>query len=75
MRRSMKAATDMFKVFILFSGFTILFYCAMMWINSEYRDYHRYDPPEGSAIKVTTMEEENHSRWFDRLMFFYLNGE
>ncbi|WP_338451732.1 YqzK family protein [Niallia oryzisoli] len=63
------------KVFVLFTGCTILFYYAIMWLNEEYADYHRYDEPKGSAIKVTTVEGNNHSNWFDRLILFYLNGE
>ena len=39
------------KVFIIFTGCTILFYYGIMWVNEEYQDYHRYDEPEGSAIK------------------------
>ncbi|MBD1378699.1 YqzK family protein [Bacillus sp. IB182487] len=71
----MKTFVDMFKVFILFSGFTILFYYAIIWINLEYQDYHRYDEPEGAALKVTNMIHEEDKSWAERLMFFYFNGE
>ncbi|WP_338470158.1 YqzK family protein [Niallia sp. XMNu-256] len=63
------------KVFILFTGCTILFYYGIMWLNEEYTEYHRYDEPEGSAIKVIAVGEEQHPNWFDRLILFYLNGE
>lgn len=63
------------KVFILFTGCTILFYYGIMWLNEEYTDYHRYDEPKGSAIKVTATGEEQDSAWLNRLILFYLDGE
>jgi hypothetical protein len=63
------------KVFILFTGCTILFYYGIMWVNEEYQNYHRYDKPEGAAVKVTNTMEEKSSSFLDRLMLFYLNGE
>ncbi|WP_428908997.1 YqzK family protein [Niallia sp. Krafla_26] len=63
------------KVFILFTGCTILFYYGIMWLNEEYTEYHRYDEPQGSAIKVTASGHDENSNWFDRLLLFYLNGE
>lgn len=64
-----------FKVFILFIGFTILFYIGMMWINEEYQNYNRYDEPEGTSIKVSSSEDVATSSWIERLKLFYLNGE
>ncbi|MDA7027092.1 YqzK family protein [Bacillus sp. CLL-7-23] len=75
MMKILKTAVDMIKVFLLFTGFTVLFYYAMIWINSEYENYHRYDQPDGAAIKVASLEEDKQRSWFDRLIFFYLNGE
>ncbi|NHM29042.1 YqzK family protein [Neobacillus terrae] len=63
------------KVFILFTGCTILFYYAIMWMNEEYQNYHRYEKPEGAAVKVSAAAENENSSWFDRLLLFYLNGE
>ncbi|MBJ4002407.1 YqzK family protein, partial [Salmonella enterica subsp. enterica serovar Goldcoast] len=71
--KMLKTAADMIKVFVLFTGFTVLFYYAMIWINSEYENYHRYDKPEGAALKVASMEEDEQGSWFNRLIFFYLN--
>ncbi|MCY9075631.1 YqzK family protein, partial [Bacillus inaquosorum] len=31
---------------------------AMIWVNSEYENYHRYDKPEGSALKVIGMVDK-----------------
>ena len=75
MRKWLKTTGEVMKVFILFTGFTVLFYYAMIWINSEYESYHRYDKPEGAAIKVMEMDQPNHDNWQDRLIYFYQNGE
>lgn len=65
---------DVMKVFILFTGCTVLFYYGIIWVNQEYQNYHRYEQPEGSAVKVSTFHSEEGT-WFDRLMLFYHNGE
>ncbi|MCY7734744.1 YqzK family protein [Bacillus safensis] len=75
MRKWLKTTGEVIKVFILFTGFTVLFYYAMIWINSEYGSYHRYDKPEGAAIKVMEMDQPNQDNWQDRLIYFYQNGE
>ncbi|GIN85595.1 putative membrane protein YqzK [Heyndrickxia sporothermodurans] len=62
------------RVFILFTGCTLLFYYGIMWVNQEYEDYHRYDEPKGTAVKVNLAVSEKAS-WFDRLLLFYLDGE
>ncbi|KAA0550349.1 DUF4227 family protein [Bacillus sp. BGMRC 2118] len=63
------------KVFLLFTGCTIMFYYGLMWINQEYQNYHRYDEPKGSAIKVTASVTEQESTLIDRLLLFYKSGE
>ena len=63
------------RVFVLFTGCTILFYYGMMWVNEEYQNYHRYDEPEGAALKVSNAVPEEDSSLLDRLMWFYINGE
>ncbi|OAS87471.1 MULTISPECIES: YqzK family protein [Metabacillus] len=75
MIRWLKTVRDMLKVFILFTGFTILFYYAIIWVNLEYQELHRYDQPEGAALKVTNMVNNEEESWFNRLMFFIDNGE
>jgi arginine exporter protein ArgO len=70
-----KVALQTLKVFVLFTGCTILFYYGIMLLNEEYQDYHRYDEPEGAAIKVSSAVSEKDSTWYDRLLLFYLNGE
>jgi hypothetical protein len=70
-----KVAFQTLKVFIIFTGCTILFYYGIMWVSEEYQNYHRYDEPEGSALKVSNAVKEDSSSVIDRLMLFYLNGE
>lgn len=75
MIRWLKTVGDMIKVFILFTGFTILFYYAIIWVNLEYQELHRYDQPEGAALKVTNMVNNEEESWYHRLIFFIDNGE
>lgn len=72
---SIKIAVHTLKVFILFTGCTILFYYGIMWVNEEYQNYHRYDEPQGAALKVSNTVQEAGSPFFNRLVLFYLNGE
>ncbi|MDR4948473.1 YqzK family protein [Neobacillus cucumis] len=71
----LKVALQTLKVFIIFTGCTILFYYGIMWVTEEYQSYHRYDEPEGSALKVSNAVKEEGSSLIDRLMLFYLDGE
>lgn len=64
-----------FKVFILFTGCTIFFYYAIMWVSEEYQNNHRYEEPDGKAIKVTADVSSDDYNWFNRLLLFYLDGE
>lgn len=75
MKSIIDSCYNTFKVFILFTGCTVLFYYGIMWINQEYQNYHRYDEPEGAAVKVTKMVEERDEGWVQRLVFFYHYGE
>lgn len=70
-----KTVFQALKVFIIFTGCTILFYYGIIWVNQEYQDYHRYDEPEGTAVKASTMESHEDLSVTDRLILFYLNGE
>lgn len=75
MRSWLKIAFQTIKVFVLFTGSTILFYYGIMWLNEEYQDYHRYDEPQGAAVKVSASVTDKDASWLDRLILFYLNGE
>lgn len=64
------------KVFIMFVGFTVLFYFAIVWFNEEYENYHRYDEPKGASTKVfQSFDKRDEIGWKDRLFLFYLDGE
>jgi hypothetical protein len=72
----LKLVGNTLKVFLAFTCCTVLFYYGLIWINQEYEDYHRYDEPEGKAVKVfQPFEEENQRKWFERLELFYDIGE
>lgn len=43
---------DTVKVFILFTLCTFLFYYGLQLLHNEYEQIHRFDPPEGPAVKV-----------------------
>jgi hypothetical protein len=75
MRSWIKLVLNTFKVFLLFTACTILFYYGIMWVNEEYQNYHRYDEPSGTAIKVSANSVEEEPTWLDRLILFYLDGE
>lgn len=75
MRSWIKLVLKTVKVFVLFTACTILFYYGIMWVNEEYQNYHRYDEPSGTAVKVSANLAEEEPTWFDRLILFYLNGE
>ncbi|MDX5475512.1 MAG: YqzK family protein [Bacillaceae bacterium] len=75
MKSMFESVYNTMKVFILFTGCTILFYYGIVWLNQEYENYHRYDVPEGAAVKVTKMVEEKNDSWVQRLLFFYHFGE
>jgi hypothetical protein len=65
------------KVFLLFMGCTLLFYYGILWVSKEYESYHRYDEPQGKAVKVFQMDNSdvNSSSWIQRLLLFYQEGE
>lgn len=76
MKSWLKIIIQTIKVFVLFTGCTIFFYYGIMWLDEEYQDYHRYDEPKGSAVKVSATGNGTDSpNWLDRLILFYLNGE
>ncbi|WP_153122750.1 YqzK family protein [Peribacillus tepidiphilus] len=77
MKSSIKMILNTLKVFLLFVSFTVLFYFGMVWLNQEYQNYHRYDEPNGNAIKAsgTLTAEGKDWSFLERLKLFYLSGE
>lgn len=62
---------DTIKVFIIFIACTSLFYIGLRVMHSEYEQDHRYDSPEGAAVKVFHEEQS----FIDRLNLFFQLGE
>ncbi|MDY0396515.1 YqzK family protein [Virgibacillus halophilus] len=62
---------DTMKVFIIFVACTCLFYFGLRMMHDEYEQYHRYDLPEGPAVKVFG----DHSSLVDRLPIIFRFGE
>lgn len=62
---------DVLKIAIIFITCTCLFYFGMRMMHAEYEQYHRYDPPEGNAVKVFHSEET----FLERLNVFFRLGE
>lgn len=60
---------DVMKVTVIFICCTFLFYFGLRALHQEYEQYHRYDQPEGPAVKVFSEDED---RLFDFLKFFRL---
>lgn len=72
MLNGFKLIKDTLKIFIIFTGCTLLFYFGLRMMHEEYENYHRYDEPEGRAVKVFQIEEQN---WLDRFSIFFRLGE
>jgi len=62
---------DTVKVFILFALCTCLFYLGLKVMHAEYEENHRYDMPEGPAVKVF----QENGNIIDRLNLFFRVGE
>ncbi|WP_203361836.1 DUF4227 family protein [Bacillus sp. REN10] len=62
-------------IFFLFTSLTLLFYIGIVWFQNEYEKKHRYDEPEGAALKVAVSLDELDVHWLERLLLFYLDGE
>lgn len=65
----------MTKVFLLFSLCTIFFYYGMIWVHQEYQNYHKYQEPEGAAVKVFGDGDHQVMTGYDRFIYFFLHGE
>ncbi|MDL4840733.1 YqzK family protein [Aquibacillus rhizosphaerae] len=63
---------DTIKIFVIFTACTLLFYFGLRAMHAEYEDFHRYDPPEGTAVKVSS---NNQQSIIDRLSIFFRLGE
>ncbi|TMW73683.1 YqzK family protein [Alteribacter natronophilus] len=76
--RPLSTIIDTLFVFVLFMGCTLFFYYGILWVSDEYENYHRYDEPEGKAVKVIQPAGErvyDPVSVKDRLKLFYMHGE
>ena len=55
-----------FKITVIFVGCTCIFYFGLQAMHEEYERFHRYDQPEGPAVKVFNEED----RLIDRVVNF-----
>ncbi|WP_010650774.1 DUF4227 family protein [Oceanobacillus massiliensis] len=62
---------DTFKVFIIFTICTFIFYFGLQVLHNEYKQIHRYDPPEGPAVKVF----QSQSKILERFQLIFQQGE
>lgn len=70
--RMKRMLLDTTKVFIVFIVCTCLFYYGLRMMHAEYEQYHRYDTPDGPAIKVFHDAEDS---FIKRLNLFFRLGE
>ncbi|WP_379966643.1 YqzK family protein [Ectobacillus sp. sgz5001026] len=75
MRNGFIFMVHIIKVFLLFTSCTLLFYFAIVWINEEYQNYHRFEKPKGESVEEVSLDGSVASTWMNRLIFFYENGE
>lgn len=69
---------QMIWLFFLFMGCTLLFYYGILWVGDEYKEYHRYDEPQGRSMKVnypSSIEERGEQLPIERLRLFLIEGE
>jgi len=62
---------DALKVFIIFTLCTFLFYFGLKVMHREYEEIHRYDSPEGPAVKVF----QSQGRIVERFQLFFHEGD
>lgn len=63
---------NVLKVLMVFILCTIIFYYGLRMLHAEFEHYHRYDPPDGRAIKVYQPSENS---LLDRIHLFFRLGE
>ncbi|WP_085523477.1 YqzK family protein [Tuberibacillus sp. Marseille-P3662] len=74
----MKTIFDTMKVFLLFVSCTVLFYFGLKWLDQNYDSFHKYDEPDGKAVKVFSQNDSKTSEdlgWPNRLLQFIRDGE
>lgn len=72
MIRWLEYVKEFFKIFVIFVVCTVFFYFGLRLMHEEYNDFHRYEEPDGQAVKVFEMENMD---LIDRLSIFFRLGE
>lgn len=67
----MQRIMNMMKLVIIFTICTSLFYYCLKFIQQEYNQLQKYDPPQGPAVKAFQTE----TGFIDRLHLFFRLGE
>ncbi|GAF21367.1 MULTISPECIES: DUF4227 family protein [Shouchella] len=71
----MKILFHTMKAVILFVACTAIFYYGILWVTDELSDLHRYDVPEGNALKASSVASDEDRSLLQRLTLFLLDGE
>ncbi|AIC94194.1 DUF4227 family protein [Shouchella lehensis] len=72
----MKILFHTMKAAILFVACTAIFYYGILWVTDELSEFHRYDVPEGNALKASSVAISDEDRsLLQRLTLFLLDGE
>ncbi|RYL94835.1 DUF4227 family protein [Sporolactobacillus sp. THM7-4] len=48
----LRAVLSAWRVLILFILLTVIFYFGLVWVDRNQGNFHRYDQPDGEAVKV-----------------------
>lgn len=75
--RMVRVWLDAMTVFLIFLGCTLIFYYGILWISGEFEEYNRYDEPQGKAVKVAQLvdQDDTSQSSLNRLYLFLKNGE
>ncbi|GGE38040.1 membrane protein [Pullulanibacillus camelliae] len=60
MKAAWRAIFDTIKVFLVFVVCTVLFYFGLKWLDENYEGYHKYDQPNGGAVRVFKTNDAQH---------------
>ncbi|WP_160112354.1 DUF4227 family protein [Salicibibacter kimchii] len=75
MRTGARAIWNGFKILIVFTGCTAMFYYGILFVIDEYQGDERFEEPEGNAIKVFDQDSGEDFSFRERLMYMWLHGE
>ncbi|MFB4211734.1 YqzK family protein [Shouchella sp. JSM 1781072] len=72
----MRVLFNTMKAVILFVACTAIFYYGILWVTDELSELHRYDVPEGNALKASSIAvSDEDMNVLQRLTLFLLDGE